>query len=76
MVDDRVSHLLEDALDRKVHEMLTEEAGESDEDLVAFVIHLAREADDRDNFLDTLKAQGAQFRDDFAKDLYHEVEKV
>ena len=47
VVDDRVSHLLEDALDRKVHEMLTEEAGESDEDLVAFVIHLAREAEAR-----------------------------
>ena len=27
VVDDRVSHLLEDALDRKVHAMLTEEAG-------------------------------------------------
>ena len=66
VVDDRVSHLLEDALDRKVHEMLVEEAGESDEDLVAFVIHLAREADDRDAFLATLKA-AAQFRDDFAK---------
>ena len=47
----------------------------SDEDLVAFVIHLAREADDRDAFLETLKAQGAQFRDDFAKELYHEVER-
>ena len=42
---------------------------------MAFDIHLAREADDRDNFLDTLKAQGAQFRDDFAKELYHEVER-
>ena len=66
----------EEELVGAVVEALEAEAGEGDPELAAFLVHLAREADDGAAFRAAIEAQGAEFRDQFVMELYALVEKA